>query len=481
MRCHRCCSARLRRLPPAASDPAAPPSTRRGLTLPVQIGYAFAEIGQNLVETAIRIYLLIYYTDVVGLNARLAGIAVGLSLVWDACIDPVMGAISDRTRHRFGGRRGYLPLGGLLLAGGLLAVFHPPELDSQWARFGWLLFSSCFLGTGMTVLSVPYMAMGGELTEHPHERAVLFGWRFGFANFGGMLAAALPTLFLQAGETNAVAMRPVSVLAAGIVVVTAWTSFWAVRGLAVPTAPAAAVPLRAAFVLPLRNPTFRPLLLVYVIATIGIGVNSACALYYYQYRLHLAETQIQGLLVLFLGVFTTSILGWVLLAKRFGKRRPMALGAIALGIGTAALYLLAEPGNFLVPLLAGGLGLGALVGCIVLIDTLLTDVIDHDQVRSRQVRSGLYFGVWRFASKLARAASIGAAGYVLDLAGFVPNQPQTEGVELALMLLFGPGVGGFFVVAGALLWRYRFDEQKQAQVRRILDRRAMRVGANGAR
>ena len=101
MRCHRCCSARLRRLPPAASDPAAPPSTRRGLTLPVQIGYAFAEIGQNLVETAIRIYLLIYYTDVVGLNARLAGIAVGLSLVWDACIDPVMGAISDRTRHRF--------------------------------------------------------------------------------------------------------------------------------------------------------------------------------------------------------------------------------------------------------------------------------------------------------------------------------------------------------------------------------------------
>lgn len=440
----------------------------------MQVGYAFAEIGQNLVETAIRIYLLIYYTDVVGLHAGLAGVAVGLSLVWDAFIDPIMGTISDRTAHRFGGRRGYLPIGGVLLACGLLAVFRPPELEGQWAMFAWLLFSSCFLGTGMTVLSVPYMAMGGELTDNPHERAVLFGWRFAFANLGGMLAAALPTLFLQKGETNAVAMRPVSVLAAAIVVVTACTSWRATRRLRVASAPAAPVPLLAAFAEPLRNPTFRPLLLVYVIATIGIGTNAATALYFYQYRLDLSEAQIQLLLVVFLFVFTGSILVWVWLARRFGKRRPMAIGATVLGLGTAVLYLLAVPGNFVVPLVGGGIGLGALVGCIVLIDTLLTDVIDHDQVRSRQLRSGLFFGVWRFASKLARAASIGMAGWVLDLAGFVPNQDQTAGVDRALVLLFGPGVGAFFVLAGILLWRYRFDERKQAQVRRILERRAVR-------
>lgn len=110
----------------------------------------------------------------------------------------------------------------------------------------------------------------------------------------------------------------------------------------------------------------------------------------------------------------------------------------------------------------------------MLIDAQLTDVIDHDQVRSGQLRSGLYFGVWRFASKLARAVAIALTGHVLEGIGFVPNQPQGTYVAWMLALLFGPGVGTFFVLAGWILWRYRFGEGEQAQVRRILERRAGR-------
>ena len=189
------------------------------------VGYAFAETGINLVETVLRIYLLIYYTDVVGLHAGLAGLAVGIGLVWDAVTDPIMGAISDRTRDRFGGRRGYLPPGGVLLAVGLLGVFWPPELASQAAKFAWLLGSFCFLNTGMTVLSVPYMAMAGELTQQPHERAVLFGWRFAFMNLGALLAASLPALFLAPGVANAATMRPVAVCGAVLVVVATLVSW----------------------------------------------------------------------------------------------------------------------------------------------------------------------------------------------------------------------------------------------------------------
>jgi glycoside/pentoside/hexuronide:cation symporter, GPH family len=436
-----------------------------------KVGYAFAETGLNLVETALRIYLLIYYTDVVGLHPGLAGLAAGVGLVWDAVTDPIMGVISDRTRHRFGGRRGYLPPGGVLLALGLVAVFWPPDLQSQTAKFAWLLGSFCFLNTGMTVISVPYMAMAGELTDHPHERAVLFGWRFAFMNVGAVLAAALPALFLLKGQSNAATMRPVSLCAAVLVILTALISWRATIGVPLVGATPRRVAWLEAFRGPLRNPTFRPLLLAYVIATIGIGLNSATALYYYQYRLRLSEGQVQLLLVVFLLVFTASILVWVGLARRYGKRRPMAIGAFLLGLGTATLYTLAQPGNFLVPLLGGGVVLGGLVGCIVLIDTQLTDVIDHDVVRERAMRSGQFFGVWRFAAKLARAASIGVAGLVLEIAGFVPNQPQSAEVDRALWILFGPGVGACFLAAGIVIARYRFDDHKQAQVRRILQRR----------
>lgn len=115
------------------------------LPVSVQVGYSIADVGINLAETVMRIYALVFYTDRVALDPSLAALAIGIAIVWDAITDPIMGAISDRTRHRFGGRRGYLPAGGLWLAAGVLLVFWPPELTSQAAKFGWLLGAGCFL------------------------------------------------------------------------------------------------------------------------------------------------------------------------------------------------------------------------------------------------------------------------------------------------------------------------------------------------
>ena len=467
-------AATLRRLatPSSVQPPAVEP-----LPVAAQIGYAVAESGLNTVETLLRLYLLIFYTDEVGLSPSLAGLAVGLGLVWDAVTDPLMGALSDRTRHRLGGRRGYLPLGAALLSAGLLLVFWPPPLASQLAKFSWLLGSFCFLNTGMTVLSVPYMAMAGELTEDPRVRTNLFGWRFGFANVGAVLAAALPILFLVEGHGSAAAIPRVTLVTVVVVLGSALIS-WRATAFQ-PRLPriVRTEPLLRTFATALRSRPLRPLLAAYVVATLGIGINATTAQYYYRYLLGLTEHQVQTLLVVFLGVFTASIVAWVLAARRHGKRRLMAIGATLLGVGTSALYLFLPKGAYVPTLLLGGVGLGALVGCIVLIDALLTDVIDHDRLRTGQLRSGLYFGVWRFASKMARALAIGVAGLVLDLVGFVPNGEQSPAVELALRVQFGPGVGVFFFAAGAILSAYRFDERKQEQVRRLLARRGLGASA----
>jgi glycoside/pentoside/hexuronide:cation symporter, GPH family len=440
----------------------------------VQIGYASADIGLNTVETLLRIYLLIFYTDEVGLNAGWAGLAVGLGLVWDAVTDPLMGAISDRTRFRFGGRRPYLPIGGVMLALGVWAVFSPPDLEGTAQKFGWLFFGVCALNTGMTVLSVPLMAMAGEMTEDPGERTGLFGWRFAFANLGAIVAVALPSLYLLEGQRNTQVMGSVGVLAAILVVVTALSSWRATKNVSFLSPPLVREPLLSVFVAPFRNAAFKPLLFTYVVATIGIGLNSTIAIYYYQYTLRLTEDQIQHLLIVFVGMFTASIYGWVRLSDAFGKRRPLMIGAALLGVLTPALYLSLTPGSFYALLWFGCVGLGWLVGSVVLIDAMLTDVLDHDLLRTRQLRSGMFFGVWRFASKLARAGAIALAGLVLDLAGFVPMQDQQpESVNVALTWMFGPGVGCFFVIAALMLWRYRFREDKQAQVRRLLARRGL--------
>ncbi len=451
------------------TDPASP------IRLPTRthVGYAFADVGLNAVEVALRLYLLIFYTDAVGLRADLAGLALALGLLWDAVTDPLMGAISDRTAHGRFGRRIYIWIGGALLAAAVLLLFTPPAIESQWGRFAYLLVVACFLNTALTIINVPHMAMAGEMTRDPGERAAIFGWRFACMNVGAVFAAALPAVLLQLRgqqDTNQV-LGEFSLVVAFVVLGSALVTFFATRRIRFLVVP----PRSRSFLREIQeafgNPTFRPLVAVYVVAMIGIGVNGTTALYYYGYALDLTDKQIQIMLAVFLLVFTLSILGWVKLSQRFGKVRPIIVGAGTLGVVTSVLYLVLPAGNFVLPLLLGAVGLGSLVGCIVLIDALLTDVIDHDAVRTGVRRSGVFFGVWRFTSKLARAAAMWGVGMLLDTVGFVPNAEQTEDVRFALSVMFGPGVGLCFLGAAVLLGYYRFTTGKQEQVRRILARR----------
>ena len=83
------------------------------LSLGTKIGYGVADLGGNLFFTIMSFWLLKFLTDTLGLSAALAGIALLIGRVWDAITDPLMGAISDATRTRWGRRRPYLLFGSL--------------------------------------------------------------------------------------------------------------------------------------------------------------------------------------------------------------------------------------------------------------------------------------------------------------------------------------------------------------------------------
>ena len=190
------------------------------------------------------------------------------------------------------------------------------------------------------------------------------------------------------------------------------------------------------------------------------------------------ESEVGILLVSFMIFLTMSLMGWVWISKRFGKLIPLRYGILGLGIGTSVVYLLFQPGSFWTPLwVAGGL-LGILVGSVVLLDSILTDVIDLQRVRGKGEAAGTYFGIWRFASKLSRASAFFAAGILLSGIGFVPNQIQEEEVSLALAWFFGPGVGIFLILSSLILIPYRFKDSKQNQVQRILQKRLDRASVS---
>jgi GPH family glycoside/pentoside/hexuronide:cation symporter len=437
----------------------------------VKVGYGAGELGIAAVEFFVRVFLLKLYVDTVGLSGSLAGAVLAAAVLWDAVTDPIMGELSDRTRLRAGRRRPWIAVGSLATAVAFVVLFAPPETGSQGEKALFLLLAYLALNSALTVLAVPHAALGGELTSEPAARTEVFGWRFLFANLGLVVAIAVPAL----------ASRPDGMWSAGtawlaiIVVVGGLVAVVATTGRDNPDRSGVRLSTRefaSSFGAVLQTGPFRPLLAAYVVGSIGLTLNASLALFYYQHRLLLEEREVfLWILLPFSLVIALAIGGWVLLARWIGKRSTAFLGVLSLGVGTAIVYPLFPVGELSGPVLWGVVG-GLLVGSVFLLDATVADVVDwHEAVTGRH-REGVFFGFWRMASKVARAIGLVGSGFLLDAIGFVPGATeQTEHARLGLALAFGPGVGSFFVVA-ALIWLcVPLNEETQARVRRVLERR----------
>lgn len=457
------------------------------LRWPVKLGYGTAELGLVAVETLLQIYLLKFYNTTVGLPAQWTGLALALAILWDAVSDPIMGGLSDRTRTRWGKRRPYLLPGALGLAVGFVLLFDPPRLESHLFQFFFLLGSYVFVNTAMTVVAVPHLALGGEISFDRDERTEVFGYKRVFATLGSVLGLLLPALVLRALGGDDVAgaaersRQLASWLLVGPILGSAAITVWATRGLDradPPHAPRERTTLRALLREQLqatRNPVFVPLLAAFVVAAIGRTLNASTALYYYEFRLGLTEQQtIGGVLLPFFLCFLLSIPGWVLLSRRHGKRVPALIGVGGLGLLTAWVYLVFPSGRLEGPFLMALFG-GVLAGAIVLLDSMVADVVDHDELHHGRAREGLYFGVWKMGTKLSRALGLLLAGFLLGWIGFEEGAPaQGPAVAERLAWLFGPVVGCFFLAGGLVLAFAPLTDARHRRVQSLLAERRRR-------
>ena len=449
-----------------------------------QLGYGTADLGIAAVESVVQLYLLKFYSEVVGLAATWVGVALAIAIVWDAISDPLMGGISDRTSHRDGRRRPYFVPGSVLLALTFFLLFNPPAAEHQVAIFFYLLLSFLLLNTSMTLVAVPHAALAGELSNDRHERSVLFGFKRLFATLGALLGLVLPALVLAYwGEPDDPgAMAQARSLASGLlapaIIGTAWLSYRITRGLDKPSQQDLrwSVGLFANLVVEqreaLKNPLFRLLVIAFIVAAIGRTLNASIALYYYEYFLQLSEQEaVMWILLPFFLSFIASVPMWIGFGRRWGKKRAALVGVLSLGATTAIVYPILPAGQVGWALAYSLVG-GVMAGAIVLMDALVADSIDYDRIRVHRAREGLYFGVWKLSTKAARALGLLLAGVLLDLIGFSESGGAVdEVVSFQLSLLFGPVVGVLFIAAGVLLWLLPLDNALHDRIQRIVQRR----------
>jgi Na+/melibiose symporter-like transporter len=412
--------------------------------------YAFAESGIFAVEFFVRLQLLIFYTDRLGIQSSLASLAAGIALIWDAFIDPFVGSLSDTFKSRWGNRKPFLVAGAILIVPSLLWIFTPWRGAGSVGIFAQLTLASLILNTGITLVTVPHAAISAELSRDASVRIRIFAARLIFANIGLIMGLVVPAAMLKMGRsagTSDTATYGTIALVIGVI------AFFAVMICVFSlktAAPVSNTPNRG-FWKDLKaaraNAFFIWLFVAGFLAYIGVAINSTLARYYYDHYLKFSEDDLALVLIIFILVWSASAILWVKLADRFGKDLPATLGIVGLGVMSAVSYPLFPAGKLTGPIAAAVLG-GFFTGCILLFDSYVADAADFDRNASGENREGLYFGVWKFGIKASRGVAIVLSGLLLSAIGYQAGVIPDDTVKFRIALLFGPVVGCIFVLSG---------------------------------
>ncbi len=159
------------------------------LRLREKIAYSFGDMASSMFWKLFSLFALFFYTDIVGLNAAMVGTLLLITRVVDSVNDPIMGAICDRTRSRWGKFRPYLLFGAIPFALIGMLTFTTPGFGPT----GTLIYAYVTYGIMMmvyTTVNVPYAALMGVMTPNTEERTSLASWRFIGAYAGGILVTA---------------------------------------------------------------------------------------------------------------------------------------------------------------------------------------------------------------------------------------------------------------------------------------------------
>jgi GPH family glycoside/pentoside/hexuronide:cation symporter len=468
-------------------------------------GYASGEGASAVAVNGVGNFGMLFYTQIMGMSPELDGLALSISVFWDAITDPLMGTISDRTATRFGRRHPYMLIGAVLLALLFLALWFIPEVfHGEKKLFVYMVVVNMLMKTAFTVFVVPYTALGFEMCKVDDDRARLQGVRFGanmilnmlFGAFGWVLF--FPDKVLPDGTVidgskihgNFLNMGAVIAGCGLVMMLICVFSTWrfAEKGLVRDKSETMSDHLKA-LLHDLKDVySDRMVWLVfgfYGIAQFSMMVTAQVQMFTYVEYMEFSQYEKTfvhsgGMLGFMSGAF---LLGS--LVKRFDKKKSGYLAMVlssAGGLGLLAVFTggLMEPGA--VPLFDLGehpFHLSSVVfgvlqtmwwaGCGILTPlavSMIADLSALKKLQTGEVTEGRYAAAFSFFMKAAVAAGLFVSGYILKGAGYVSGA-ESQAVEtinrLALMtFIVGPIFMGcsFFV-----LRRYPLTHQVMNELR----------------
>ncbi|WUN36012.1 MFS transporter [Kitasatospora sp. NBC_00315] len=431
----------------------------------VRIGYGLGSLCTGTFGTVPGLILLYYLTDVLAVPAAVAGAAVFLPKAWDVLINPLVGALSDRSTWRSGPRRPFLLIGACTLPPLFALLFAAPPLRGT-AAAGYVAVVFLLTATAYAVFQVPYVTMPAEMTEDDAERGRMLGWRVGFLGTAILLSGAVAPALAHAGGDTPGGYRLMGVAVAALLAVGMFGAWHATRRAPAVARSRAEPSLRAQLAVLRDNTPFRYLAGMWTVQALAVGVLLAGVQYFATYTLGSASA-VTPLFAAMIGPLVLVMPLWNRLARRRGTGYAQGCASVLFVAGTVALALTGVVGPWLGYAAAAVVGV-AYAGLQLLPLTMLADTLAEDAARTGSRRAATFTGLWTAAETLALAVGAGAFAALLALSGFHSSDASHRGVQpQAALTAITAGTGLIpALLAAASLWllhRYRAEGRRPGQ------------------
>lgn len=483
-------------------------ATNQKLTFIEKAGYSGADAAANFVFMTMILFQTNFYTDVFGLSAGAAAAILLWPKLWDACFDPIMGVLADRTSTRWGKFRPWVLWTAVPWAVVMVLAYTTPKGWSYAALIAYAAITNTALMTLYSMNNMPYSALGGVMTADLDERARLNSYRFVAVNIAQFIVGGF-TLPLVAkfaiGSDRAHGWQMTMTIWAVLCLILFLITFFTTRERIKPVVEKQSSP-KQDFADLLKNVPWRVMAVMTLVHFAILSFRGGALYNYYHHyvdkaamfdvveklgltapalaegaakpggllewlgyivhgtRDNLAASNVADVfnsIINMLGTVTTIIV--IMLsgsfARRFGKKAVAVAGFALSTINAFAFY-------FLSPTNTTGMIALTIIGSIVyaptipLVWAIFADVADYSELKTGRRFTGMVFATIGFALKAGLA--LGQASFLWLMAGlFSYNTKQPAALEAVTgyRALTGIAVGIMFAICTGLLIAYKLNKR----------------------
>jgi Na+/melibiose symporter-like transporter len=454
---------------------------RREISLTTKLFYGFGAVANGVKSNAFNYFMLFFYSQVVGVEAALVGLAMLVIMVADAISDPVIGHISDSWQSRWGRRHPFMYFSAIPVSVCFFLIFVPPTDMSQAMTVTYFLVVAIALRTFITMFEIPSSALVPEFTADYDQRTSILAYRYFFGWWGGVTIAILAykIFFASTDEFLDGRLNPASWFNYGLfgaciifisIMIASIGTHNQIPFLIKPKTNTQAFNFKRTFGEMFESLSNRNFLVVFcsaLVAAMAAGVNMSLLLYFTTYFWGFSSTEI-GTLNL---VYYFSALSALMLAPRLTAKRDKHRVAIFTYLFAAMLLPLPvvmrlvglfpeNDSDWLLPImmLHGYIDVTGVIIAQILIGSMIADIVEDSQKKTGRRSEGLFFAGQSFATKVVNGFGVFATGIIISVISFPQDAAPGEVPQSILnnmAYIYVPVVVIFYLIAIYILTKYK--------------------------